>query len=291
MNRTSGLRRALVAIAAVLAVLAWLVAVATWTASARVTSPTGFAAVAVETIQSPPGAEAVTGALVDRGTQAAAARGFDLTPAARQQLSIQVRSTIEGAQFPELMGPALAEARTAYEAAPDGPITIDFAPLLPLVEQKLRAVDPGLGTAIPTDLDLTVTVPRQDVPGAASAIAGASSMLRWLPVWLLLGALGMGAVAIWASGDKARTLRWLGIASVAIALVPIGMRLGIPPAVASFLDSGTTAEVGSTAADAVLANWWIAVIVCVGMGVGLLALSGVAARVPRQRRPPVVLGR
>ena len=103
-------------------------------------------------------------------------------------------------------------------------------------------MDPGLGTAIPTDLDLTVTVPRQDVPGAASAIAGASSMLRWLPLWLLLGALGMGAVAIWASGDKARTLRWLGIASVAIAQAAVAglSTYGLGQVTKTYLTNGAT---------------------------------------------------
>lgn len=291
MNRTSGPRRVLVAIAAVLAVLAWLVAVATWTASTRVTSPTGFADVAVETIQSPQGAQIVTTALVDKATAAAAARGFDLTAVARGQVSAQVREVIEGAQFPDLMGPALARAREAYEAAPDGPITIDFASLRPLAEEKVRAINPELVKAIPADPDLTVTVQKQDLPGVASDIAGASSTLRWLPLWLLLGALGMGAVATWAAGDRARILRWLGIASVAIALVPLGMRLGIPPAVASFLEAGDPAEVGSTAAGAILAHWWIAVIACVALGGVLLGLAAYMGRAPRQRRPPVVLGR
>lgn len=290
-NRTSGPRRALVAIAALVAVLAWLAAVATWTAASRVTSSQGFADVAVETIQSPPGAELVTAALVDKATAAAAARGFDLTSAARGELSAQVREIIQGAEFPELMGPALARSREAYEAAPDGPITIDFAPLRPLAEERVRAISPELARAIPADADLTVTVPKGDVPGIASEIVGASSMLRWLPLWLLLGALGMGVLATWAAGDRARILRWLGIASVAVALVPLGMRLGIPPAVASFLEAGDPADVGATAAGAILAHWWIAVIACVALGAALLGLSAYAGRAPRTRRAPVVLGR
>lgn len=291
MNRTSGPRRALIAIATLLAVLAWLAAVATWTASTRVTSSSGFADVAVETIQSPQGAQLVTAALVDKATAAAAARGFDLTSVGRGEVSAQVRDVIEGAQFPDLMGPALQRAREAYQAAPDGPITIDFAALRPLAEEQVRAINPELVKAIPADPDLTVTVQKQDLPGVASDIAGASSTLRWLPLWLLLGALGMGALATWAAGDRSRILKWLGIASVAIALVPLGMRLGIPPAVASFLEAGDPAEVGSTAAGAILAHWWIAVIACVGLGAVLLGLSAYAARTPRQRRAPVVLGR
>lgn len=291
MNRTSGPRRAVVAIAMLLAVLAWLAAVATWTASTRVTSPSGFADVAVETIQSPQGAQLVTAALVDKASAAAAARGFDLTSVARGEVATQVRDIIEGAQFPALMGPALQRAREAYEAVPDGPITIDFAALRPLAEEKVRAINPELLKAIPADPDLTVTVQKQDLPGVASDIAGASSTLRWLPLWLLLGALGTGALATWAAGDRSRILKWLGIASVAIALVPLGMRLGIPPAVASFLEAGDPAEVGSTAAGAILAHWWIAVIACAGLGAVLLGLSAYAARAPRQRRAPVVLGR
>lgn len=291
MNRTSGPRKVLVVSAALVAALAWLAAVASWTAATRVTSPSGFAAVAVETIQSPQGADATTTALLSQVTAFASARGFALTSAGQEQVAAQVRDAIESAEFPGVITPALESARAAYQAAPDGPITIDFGALRPLAEQRLQQVDPGLARALPPGGDLQVTVQKGDLPAVASDIVGASSTLAWLPLWLLLGAAGMGALAVWGSGNRPRMLRWLGIASIAIALVPLGMRLGVPPAVASFLEAGNPADVGSTAAGAILGHWWISAVACVGLGVLLLGLSAYAARAPRQRRPPVVLGR
>ncbi len=275
MNRSSGARRALVGIVAVLAVIAWLAAVVTWTTATRVTSPSGFADVAVETIQSPQGATVATDALVEQVSAFAAERGFDLTSVGTGQIAGQVRAAIEDAEFPDLMGPALQRAREAYEAAPDGPITIDFSALRPLAEQRV----------------LVVTVLKRVIPPVASGIAGASSVLRWLPLWLLLGAAVLGAIAVWASGDRPRMLRWLGIASLVVAIVPLAMRLAIPPVVASFLAAGDPAELGSTATGAILGHWWIAVIGCLALGALLLGLSAYAGRASRPRRAPVVLGR
>jgi hypothetical protein len=291
MNRSSGARRALVGIVAVLAVIAWLAAVVTWTTATRVTSPSGFADVAVETIQSPQGATVATDALVEQVSAFAAERGFDLTSVGTGQIAGQVRAAIEDAEFPDLMGPALQRAREAYEAAPDGPITIDFSALRPLAEQRVRQVDPALVRVIPPDQELVVTVQKREIPPVASGIAGASSVLRWLPLWLLLGAAVLGAIAVWASGDRSRMLRWLGIASLVVAIVPLAMRLAIPPVVASFLAAGDPAELGSTATGAILGHWWIAVIGCLALGALLLGLSAYAGRASRPRRAPVVLGR
>ncbi len=291
VNRSSGARRAAVAVAAVLALVAWLATVVTWTASARVTSADGFSDVAVETIQSPPGSQAVTDALVERVDAFASARGFDLTSVGRGQVAGQVQQVVEDPGFPGLMAPALERARDAYAAAPGGPITIDFSALRPLAEERVSRVDPALVAAIPPADELVVTVQGEDLPAAAADIAGAQSTLRWLPLWLLIAAVALAALAVGLSGNRPGVLRRLGLASIVVAIVPLGMRLGVPPAVASFLEAGTPADVGSTAAGAILAHWWIAMVACLALGIALIGLSVYADRAPRQRRPPVVLGR
>ena len=104
-------------VAAALCVLAWLAAVVVWTTAGRVTTDTGFAEVPIETVQSPPGAQAVTDALAQVVDEYAAARGVSLTPSSREIVRAQVEDDILGADLPELLGPAVQQARRAFEAA------------------------------------------------------------------------------------------------------------------------------------------------------------------------------
>lgn len=291
MNRTSPLRRTASALSAALAVLAWFTAVFVWTSADRVTTASGFADVTVETIQSPDGVAAVRANLLSAVDAFAAARGYDLTASSRERISEGITDALSGAEFPALMGPAIERTREAYEAAPDGPITIDFAALRPIAVAKVEQVRPDLVKAIPPDAELSVTVQKDDVPEAASTVVGATDTLRVLPLWLLVGAVAMGALALLASGDRPRMLRVLGIASLVIALVPLVLRLAVPPLAASFTNAGTQGELVSTAASAVLGHWWIALIVCLGAGVLLLALAVWSGRQQPRRRAPTVLGR
>ncbi len=290
-NRRSGPRRAAAAVAAALAIVAWFAAVFVWTTTGRVTSASGFASVAAQTIQSPEGAQATTAALLDSVTSYAASKGYDLTPSAREQISTQITAVIEDAQFPEIVGPALEDARQAYEAAPNGPITIDFSALRPIAVAKVQQVNPALVKAIPPDADLTVTVQKGDVPPAASTVAGAAGTLMWLPLWVALGAVLLGVLALWASGDRPRMLRVLGIGSLVIAVVPLVLFLAVPPITASFAQAGTPGDLASVGASAILGHWWISLIACLIIGVALLAGGIYAGRSRGQRRAPVVLGR
>jgi hypothetical protein len=210
-NRTSPLRRLGAAIAVALAIAAWFGAVFVWTSSDRVTTASGFTDVTVQTIQSPDGVEAARTTLLAAVNTFAAARGYDLTASSRERISEGITEALTEAQFPDLMGPAIERAREAYEAAPDGPITIDFSALRPIAVAKVGQVSPDLVKAIPPDADLTVTVQKSDVPGVASTVVGASDTLRILPLWLVLGALVLGGLALLASGNRCYGLpchRW-----------------------------------------------------------------------------------
>ena len=290
-NRTSPARRIGAAAAAVLAIVAWFAAIFVWTGSDRVTTASGFADVTVQTIQSPDGVDAVRTNLLAVVDTVAAARGVDLTASSRERIGEGITDALSDAQFPALMGPAIERAREAYEAAPDGPITIDFSALRPIAVAKVQQVRPDLVKAIPPDADLSVTVQKRDVPEVASTVVGATDTLRMLPLWLVLGAVVMGALALLASGDRPRMLRVMGVASLVIALVPLVMRLAVPPIAASFAADGTQGGLVSTATAAVLGHWWIALIVCLGVGVLLLAAGIRAGRQQPQRRSPMVLGR
>jgi hypothetical protein len=283
--------RVLAAVAAGLCVLAWLAAVVVWTTAGRVTTDTGFADVTIETVQSPPGAQAVTDALAQVVDEYATARGVSLTPSSREIVRAQVEDVILGADLPGLLGPAVQQARRAFEANPSGPVTIDFSALRPIAEERVRQVNPALVSAIPPDEDLVVTVQPRDLPSAAGTIAGAADMLRWLPLWLLLGAVALGAVGLWASGSRSRMLRAVGAAVVVTALLPLAMRLAVPPVAASFVEAGNPGEVVSTATVAILGRWWIALVACLGVGGGLFALGVRVARRRPVRRSPIVLGR
>jgi hypothetical protein len=279
------------ATAGVLAVTAWLLAVVVWTTTARVTTASGFSDVTVETLQSPDGAAALTDTLADRVTAFATARGFSVSAQAQADIRAQLTQAIVAANFPDVVGPAIERARDAYQAAPDGPITFDFSALRADVQARLEAVNPDLVRFIPPDQGLTVTVSKDDVPQAASDVAGATDSVAVLPLWLLLGTIVLGAVAFMASVDRARTARRIGIAFVVIALVPLAMRLSVPPVMASFVDGARASDVTGAAAVAVLANWWIALTVSAIAGVALIAGSTVLSRGPARRMPPVVLGR
>lgn len=290
-NRRSGPRRVTAAVAAGLAIVAWFAAVFVWTTTARVTSPSGFASVAAQTIQSPEGAQATTEALLDSVASYAASQGYDLTPSALEQIGTQITAVIEDAQFPEIVGPALQDARRAYEAAPDGPITIDLSALRPIAVAKVQQVNPALVKAIPPDADLTVTVQKGDVPPAATTVAGAAGTLMWLPLWLALGAVLLGVLAMWASGDRRRMMRVLGIGSLVIAVVPLVLFLAVPPITSSLAQAGTPSDLASVGASAILGHWWISLIACLVIGVALLVGGIYGGRSRGQRRPPLVLGR
>ena len=290
-NRRSGPRRVTAAVAAGLAIIAWFAAVFVWTTTARVTSPSGFASVAAQTIQSPEGAQATTEALLDSVASYAASKGYDLIPSALEQIGTQITAVIEDAQFPEIVGPALQDARRAYEAAPDGPITIDLSALRPIAVAKVQQVNPALVKAIPPDADLTVTVKKGDVPPAASTVAGAAGTLMWLPLWVALGAVLLGVLALWASGARPRMMRVLGIGSLVIAVVPLVLFLAVPPIISSFAQPGTPSDLTWIGASAILGHWWISLIACVVIGTALLAAGIHAGRSRGRRRAPVVLGR
>ncbi len=290
-NRRSGPRRVTAAVAAGLAIVAWFAAVFVWTTTARVTSPSGFASVAAQTIQSPEGAQATTEALLDSVTSYAASKGYDLTPSALEQIGTQITAVIEDSRLPEIIGPAIGDARQAYEAAPNGPITIDFSALRPIAVAKVQQVNPALVKAIPPDADLTVTVQKGDVPPPASTVAGAAGTLMWLPLWVALGAVLLGVLALWASGDRPRMMRVLGIGSLVIAVVPLVLFLTVPPIISSFAQPGTPSELASVGTSAILGHWWISLIACLVIGTALLAAGIHAGRSRGQRRPPLVLGR
>lgn len=290
-RRPSPARRIAAIVAAFLAAVSALVLVVVWTSTSKVTDSGGFATVTVETAQSPTGAALLTDALLDRVDAYATSKGYAFTSTARAQVEQAIEQAISGSEFPGLVGPAVEQAREAYAAAPDGPITIDFSSLRPLAVEKVQAVNPALVSRIPPATDLTVTVQKEDVPSLLGTIVSASDTLRWSPLWLLLITLVLGALALWASVARSRMLMGFGVMAVVYAFVPLAMYLAVPPITSSLVDAGNPADLVSTATVAILSRWWIALLVMAIVGVALIAASIYMGRQPRQRRGPVVLGR
>lgn len=292
VNRRPSLARRITAIvAALIAGLAWVLVAFVWTSTSKVTTDGGFAAVTVETMQSPDGTAALTDALLDQVDAYATAQGYAFTPTARTQIEQQITAVIDSAEFPGLVDPAIEAAREAYARAPDSPITIDLSALRPLAVDKVQQVNPGLVSRIPPAKDLQVTVQKQDVPPVLKTIEDASSTLQWSPLWLLLITLAFGALALWASATRPRMLKGFGIASIVVAFIPLAMYLAIPSITASFVDAGNPADLVSTATVAILSRWWVALLVAALVGVALIGASIYLNRRPRRRRGPVVLGR
>lgn len=292
MNRwPSTLRRILGVTVGSLAVVAWLAAVVVWTSTARVTSASGFADVTVETLQSPGGASVLTDALVAKVRDVATDRGYSLSSSAEADIRGQIEQVIVASNFPDVVGPAIERAREAYQAAPDGPIVLDFSALRVEAQTQVQAVDPDLVRFIPPDEGLTVIVRSEDVPPVASAVAGATDSVSLLPIWLLIATIVLGAVAFLVSPDRARTARRIGIAFLMVALMPLVMRLAVPSVIAAAVDGREAGDVAATAAVAVLANWWIALVVSAAAGLALIGASAWLFGGPARRMAPVVLGR
>lgn len=289
-SRMSPGRRIVVAIAVVLAVVVWALAVVGWTALGRVSSSGGFLDVTIETIQSPTGIEATSSAITAQVEQAASAHGDALTAQGRTTINTAVTAVLSNDDLGTYLGDGIEAARTAFEAHPDQGLTIDLSALRPQVVAQLSAVNPQLAARVPATGDLVVNVPAVNMPSGIGTLNSLIVLARWL-LWVLLGVtVLLLAIALLVSGDRARTLRRTGIAFMAVGILPLLMRLIIPPIVGGSID-GTPGAVAEVATSATIANWWIALVVTLVAGAVMIA-AGVWLRQPaRGPGGPTVLGR
>lgn len=289
-TRMSPGRRVLVAVAVTLAVVAWALAVVGWTALGRVSQQQGFLDVTVETIQSPTGLALTSSALATQVDQAATAHGDALTPQGRQTIETAITKVLSQDDLGQYLGQATEAARAAIETHPDDGITIDLGALRPLLATQLQQVNPQLAARVPPASDLVITVPPAQIPSGVSTLNSLLSAARWTPILLVAITIVLLAIGMLVSDDRARTFRRTGIAFMVVGILPLLMRLITPPVVGGSID-GNPGAVAQVATTATIANWWIALVITLVVGVAMVAL-GAWLRQP-QRRPggPTVLGR
>ncbi len=292
MNRrmTRG-RRLLLGVVATLGVLTWLIAVLTWTSFGRVTESGGFADVTVETIQSPAGLTGTSDAVVTVVDTYVTGKGGSISVAGESALRGAVQSLLSQPDIGTLLVPAIDQARTRFEDRPDSGVTINLGAVRERLVTALDATAPQLASQIPPAVDLTVTVTPEQVPSGVSTAAGALNTLRLLPLWLAVATIVLLGIGVLVTDDRARMARRLGIAFIAVGIVPILLRLIVPPIVGGAVGEGNAGDIATAATVATVANWWIALIVTVVIGVAML-VAGMLLRMPvRGRQGPIVLGR
>lgn len=273
-----------------LGVAAWLLAVVIWTAAGRVSSSSGFADVAIETIQSPPGSVAVADAVVAQTADFAHGRALDLTAAGEGVIREQVGAVVADPGFSNLIAAALERAHQGFIDHPRDDITIDLSAIRVPLAASLGAVDPTLSQAIPPAQDLSVTIRPADLDPAVTGVTARVNIVQMLPLWLLVATVVFLGLSLLATDDRARTARRAGLAFIAIGVLPLILRLIAPWIAGIAAGVGNRGDIARVAAVAIVGNWWIAVIVTV-VGGALLLVVGIMLRGPgRLRSTPIMLG-
>lgn len=289
-RRPSAARRTGLGALVVLGVVAWLGAVVIWTAAGRVSSSGGFADVAIETIQSPPGSAAVADAVVAEAVRFAQGKAVALTVAGEDVIREQVGAVVADPGLSGLIGSALERAHRGFIDRPGDDITIDLSAIRVPLASALGTLDPSLVEALPPAEALSVTVRPADLDPAVTDVADGVNILQMLPLGLLIVAVVFLGGAFLATDDRARTARRVGIAFILIGVLPLVLRLVAPWIAGIAGGAGNTGDIARVAAVAIVGNWWVALSVTVLVGAAILGL-GVVLRGPR-RSPgaPAMLG-
>jgi tryptophan-rich sensory protein len=287
-----GLRRmrSALIVVALLGMLSWALGLITWTTFGRATTQGGFVDITVATIQSPAGVTASTNVIVAQVDTAAKAAGTVVSVSGNAAITAAVGQALAQPDLGNALSGGIAKARQALQDRPDADITIDVSALRDQIVARLQGTNPQLAAAIPAATDLTITVSAKDVPSEASTVASLLGIMKWTPLLLAIGALVLLGIGFLVTDDWTRTARHVGIGFLVLGILPILIRLIVPPLVAGAA-SGTQSDILEVAASATIANWWIALVVTLAIGAALL-VAGVVWRQPtRSRSGPVVLGR
>lgn len=290
-RRMSPGRRVVLIVVTVLGMLAWTVGVIGWTAFGRASDSGGFVDITVETVQSPAGLSATSSAIVAQVDAAAKAQGNAISASGNAAITRAVESVLAQPDLGSVLGQGIDNARQAFEERPDDGITIDVSAIRDQVVARLQATNPQLAAQVPAAGALTVTVQPDQVPSGVGTAASLLSLMKWLPIWLLVATIVFLGIGFLITDDRARTARRVGIAFIVVAIVPILMRLIIPPVVGGAVGEGSAGDIAQVATTATIANWWLALIITVAAG-GILLAAGVILRSSgRAQSGPVVLGR
>ena len=289
-RRMSRGRRILLITVAVLGMLAWTLGLVAWTTFGRASTNGGFVDITVETIQSPPGLTASTDAIVTQVDAAARRAGNAISAQGNAAITTAVQQVLGQPDLGNALTAGIDAARQSLADHPDGDITIDVSALRDQIVARLQPTSPQLAAAIPPASDLIITVSASDVPSGVSTAASLLSFMTWVPLWLVIAAAVLLGIGFLVTDDWTRTARHVGIGFIIVGILPVLMRLIVPPLVGSAA-SGTQSDIVQVAAAATIANWWIALLATLVIGGALLA-AGIVLRQPaRGQSGPVVLGR
>ena len=289
-RRMSRGRRILLITVAVLGMLAWTLGLVAWTTFGRASTNGGFVDITVETIQSPAGLTASTDAIVTQVDAAARQAGNAISAQGNAAITTAVQQVLGQPDLGNALTAGIDAARQSLADHPDGDITIDVSALRDQIVARLQPTSPQLAAAIPPASDLIITVSASDVPSGVSTAASLLSFMTWVPLWLVIAAAVLLGIGFLVTDDWTRTARHVGIGFIIVGILPVLMRLIVPPLVGSAA-SGTQSDIVQVAAAATIANWWIALLATLVIGGALLA-AGIVLRQPaRGQSGPVVLGR
>ena len=289
-RRMSRGRRILLITVAVLGMLAWTLGLVAWTTFGRASTNGGFVDITVETIQSPAGLTASTDAIVTQVDAAARQAGNAISAQGNAAITTAVQQVLGQPDLGNALTAGIDAARQSLADHPDGDITIDVSALCDQIVARLQPTSPQLAAAIPPASDLIITVSASDVPSGVSTAASLLSFMTWVPLWLVIAAAVLLGIGFLVTDDWTRTARHVGIGFIIVGILPVLMRLIVPPLVGSAA-SGTQSDIVQVAAAATIANWWIALLATLVIGGALLA-AGIVLRQPaRGQSGPVVLGR
>lgn len=290
-RRMSTGRRVLLIVVTVIGMLTWTVGVIGWTAFGRASDSGGFVDITVAAIQSPAGLSTTSSAIVSQVDAAAKSQGSAISAAGNAAITRAVEGVLAQPDLGNVLGEAIDNARQAFADRPDDGITIDVSAIRDQVVQRLQATNPQLAAQVPAAGNLTITVSPDQVPSGVSTAAGLLSLMKWLPIWLLIATIVFLGIGFLITDDRARTARRVGIAFIVVGIAPILMRLIIPPVVGGAVGEGSAGDIAQVATEATIANWWIALIITVVAG-GVMLAAGIALRTSsRTKSGPVVLGR
>ena len=289
-RRMSRGRRILLIAVALLGMLAWALGLVAWTTFGRASTNGGFVDITVETIQSPAGLTASTDAIVTQVDAAARQAGNAISAQGNAAITTAVQQVLGQPDLGNALTAGIDAARQSLADHPDGDITIDVSALCDQIVARLQPTSPQLAAAIPPASDLIITVSASDVPSGVSTAASLLSFMTWVPLWLVIAAAVLLGIGFLVTDDWTRTARHVGIGFIIVGILPVLMRLIVPPLVGSAA-SGTQSDIVQVAAAATIANWWIALLATLVIGGALLA-AGIVLRQPaRGQSGPVVLGR
>jgi hypothetical protein len=269
-----------------LAVLVWAAGMLIWMVESRVTDQERFSDIAVSAIRSEAGRDIVRDAVVDEVVAQAADRGVRLPARARAVVGAAAERVVASPAAEPLLRQSTDRLWEALLEDPDQVLRLDLEPLRPQIVQAVRAIDPLLVRFVPTEARFpAIEVPLSDrypvvadIPSWVDAVQAA----RWVAL-LLAG--GLIALALLASPHRPDTARRAGVLFLALAVVPVAMRLIVPPIVGAAAPDGDVGDLARGLAADLLGGWWVAALLTALLGL-LLIVGGAAARNSFSAVPP-----